>query len=97
MNNEKFNYISNDAVNSYFKITDSTHEEYVNGKLYARSKIAWTNCGNYFLTIEEANYSKGLAVGDTLYVQILSLIRDTVTYRASAHGQSYELKVVKSN
>jgi len=72
-------------------------EEYTNGKYYAKSKITWTNCGNYFLVVKEANYNKGLAVGDTLYVKVLSLIKDTVTYTASAHGQSYELKVIKSN
>jgi len=97
MNNHRFNYILDSSTNNYFTIKDTTQTEFVNGSFYAKSKIVWTSCDNYFLVVREANYEKGLRVGDTLNVKISSIKKDTITYIASAYGQAYKIRVVKSD
>jgi hypothetical protein len=97
MNNHQFNYFSDRSLDGFFTINDTAHIEFVNGRLYSKSKVVWTTCNNYFLVVKEANYENGLRPGDTLYVKLLSLHKDTLTYLASAYGQSYQLKVIKSN
>lgn len=97
MNNHRFDYILDSSANNYFTVKDTTQTEFVNGALYAKSKIAWTNCDNYFLVVREAHYERGLKVGDTLNVKISSIQKDTITYIASAYGQTYKIRVVKSD
>jgi hypothetical protein len=97
MNGHKFYYFSNDLVTGYFLINDTIQVEYTDEKFYAKSKVVWLNCNNYILIIADVNYNEGLKIGDTLYVNVLSLKKDTITYMASAYDQSYRFKAVRSN
>ena len=97
MKNHRFNYIRASSSNKYFTIKDTTQTEFANGSLYAKSRIVWTRCDNYFLIVREANYEGAIRVGDTLNVKVLSLEKDTITCMASAYGQSYKIRFVKSD
>jgi hypothetical protein len=91
-----FRYFSEDQPRGHFIMNDSIYSEFVDGRLYAKSKIVWLDCEEYFLIPQEITYNKGVKVGDTLQVRILSLKHDTLTCLASAYGQSHEFKVIRS-
>lgn len=77
---------------------DSLQIEFLNERVYGKSKVIWLNCKSYHLVICEA-YSPEISssVGDTVRIDILSLRNDTLTYQASVYGYSSTYKAVKSN
>jgi hypothetical protein len=94
MNNHKFLSLASKGKN-YFSIHDSAQVEFANDSLYAKSKIVWSDCHNYFLIVDETHYQYGLKTGDTLNVKLLSIDRDTISYEATAYGQVYRGRVVR--
>ena len=92
--NSRFYYPS--KSNDYFEFNGDSYNEFVDGKRYSKATIVWTDCENYNLIVQQANYVGGVNVGDTLHVHILSLTKDTLTLTASAFGKTFELKGIKS-
>jgi len=85
-----------DVKENYFIMQDSLQIEFLNERVYGKSKVIWLNCNSYLLEICEANFPEiSSKIGDTLRIDILSLRNDTLTYEASAYGYSFTFKAVK--
>ncbi|MFL5739271.1 MAG: hypothetical protein ACJ75B_03570, partial [Flavisolibacter sp.] len=92
-----FNYISSKVPpNSYFTIVDSDQTEYSHDTIFAKSKIIWTSCNEYFLILKESRIV-GLNQGDTAYISLLSAKDDTISYVSTFHRVRDYHKVLKAD
>lgn len=84
LDNNTFTSIREDSkIDNYFTIRDDAHEEYVNGELFAKSKIQWLS-GNRFNAILNwirPEMKDKLPVGDTMKIELLSFKDDILSLR----------------
>lgn len=100
IDNYKFTAIKEGAkVESYFIVKDTVHQEYVDGKLFAVSKIEWLpgNRYNAILRWMTPEIKTGATPGDIMKMEMLSFKNDTLTLRITfKDGRSFTAKYLRS-
>lgn len=94
--NHTFTYLPESRVTGYFVLSDSVNTDFVEGKLYSKSKIIWKNCDEYLLIPQLVFDKGGVGVGDTLHVKIKNLKGDTLICLASAFKHTFEVRALRS-
>ncbi|MBO9635874.1 MAG: hypothetical protein J7578_22415 [Chitinophagaceae bacterium] len=100
MDNYKFTAIREGAeAESYFIVQDTVHQEYVDGKLLAVSKIEWLpgNRCNVILRWMTPDVKEGPTPGDMMKIEMVSFKDDTLTLRITfKNGRSFTAKYLRS-
>lgn len=94
---ERFSFVQEniDPAKSYIEFKGDVQLEYVDGKLEYTNRVVWESCTRYLVVFQSDGRDGFWKAGDTLSIDVLGKVKDTLNVIASAKGGSFSMKLYK--